>query len=253
MIGPFLATLLLLGSGQLAALGWQWPFLLYGLTFPIGLLGFFYLFEPERRFKRDIAVAATPFPWIIVAVVCSVTVLTSIIYFVQPIQFSLVLREIGVKDPAMIGRISSIASLAVPLGALIFRRNVQRKIQFQMMLVFLLMGVGLVGVGLSHDYRLSAAAAVFQQTAAGMTVPILIAWALGLLPLEHRGRGMGLWASSFFVGQFISPLAVSTFRGLLGGLLPAVTLFGVICLVAAGISLAISGRGRTNQAVEGTS
>lgn len=237
IVGPFLVTLLLASSGQLAALGWQWPFALYALTFPILLFGFFCLWEPERRATEEAAATAVPFPVRIVALVCAVTLVASTIYFVQVIQFSLVLREIGVSDPALIGRISGIASIAVPVGALVFKRNAKRTINFQLAMVFLLMGIGLLGIGLSRDYRLSAVMALFQQTAAGLTIPCLVAWMLGSLPPEHRGRGMGIWAACFFVGQFVSPLVVSALRGLTGGLLPAVTTVGAICLVATVISL----------------
>jgi hypothetical protein len=44
---------------------------------------------------------------------------------------------------------------------------------------------------------------------------------------------MGLWSSSFFIGQFVSPLMVTLFRNITGGLLPAVATFGGICLVVA--------------------
>jgi MFS family permease len=237
IVGPFLGTLLLASSGQLAAMGWQWPFALYALTFPILLFGFIHLWEPERRAKEETVITGVPFPWKIVLLLCAVTLGTAIVYFVQVIQFSLVLREIGVRDQALIGRISGIASIAVPFGALIFKRNAKRTINFQLAMVFLLMGIGLLGIGLSRDYRLSAVMALFQQTAAGMTVPCLVAWALSSLPHEHRGRGMGLWSASFFIGQFVSPLMVSGLRGLTGGLLPAVATFGGICLVATVISL----------------
>jgi MFS family permease len=161
IVGPFLGTLLLASSGQLAALGWQWPFALYALTFPILLFGFFHLWEPERRTKESVVASRTLFPWKIVLLVCGVTLGASIIYFVQVIQFSLVLREIGVMDQALIGRISGIASIGVPLGALIFKRNAKYATPFQLAMVFLLMGIGLLGIGLSHDYRLSAGMAFF--------------------------------------------------------------------------------------------
>ena len=232
IVGPFLGTLMLVSSGQLAAIGWQWPFILYALTFPILLFGFFFLWEPQRRTQKETIVASTPFPWSIVAVICAVTVVTATIYFVHVIQFSLVLSEIGVADQAMIGRISGIASLGVPVGALIFKKIANRKIQFQMAGIYLLTGIGLLGIGLSQDYRLTTVMAVFQQLAAGMSIPIMVAWALSLLPEEHRGRGMGFWAASFFIGQFISPLTVSILRKLTGGLLPTVALFGAISMVA---------------------
>ena len=232
IVGPILGTVLLAGSGQLAAMGWQWPFALYALAFPILFFGYFNLWEPPRKAKQDAAAATTPFPWTTVGIACAITLVTSIIYFVQPIHMSLVLRQIGVQDPALIGLVSSVASIAVPFGALVFRGNAKRPIEYQLALAFLFMGVGLVGISLSRDYRLTAAAAWFQQLSAGMTIPILVAWCLGLFPAEHRGRGMGMWASALFVGQFLCPLAISGLKSLAGGLLPAITIVGGICFAA---------------------
>lgn len=234
IVGPFLATGLLALSGQLAARGWQWPFLAYSATVPILLFAWFCIFEPERRLHRDIeAVQSTPFPYGIVAGLCAVTLFTAVVYFVEPIQFSLVLHEIGVSDQALIGRISAVASIAVPLGAFLFRYSVRLAVSLQLGAIFVLTGLGLLGIGLLHNYHWTAAAAVIQQVAAGMTVPTLVAWALSRLPAEHRGGGMGVWAAAFFIGQFVSPLAVSVLRGVTGGLLHAVTATAAICLLAA--------------------
>jgi MFS family permease len=237
IVGPFLGTIFLTASGQLAAIGWQWPFALYALTFPILLFAVFYLYEPQRRAREEFAATGLPFPWTIVLMLCAVTIGMSIAYFVQVIQFSLALREMGVQDQALIGRISGAASIGVPFGALVFKRNAKRTINYQLGMVLLLMGIGLLGIGLARDYRLAALMALFQQVAAGMTIPCLVAWALGSLPAEHRGRGMGIWSACFFIGQFISPLVVGGVRGLTGGLLPAFATFGGLCLVACLFSL----------------
>jgi MFS family permease len=242
IVGPFLATGLLALSGQLAARGWQWPFLAYAATVPILMFAWFYIFEPDRRVEKHEIPEGSPFPTGMAVMLCAITLLVAVLYFVQPIQFSLVLHEIGVSDQALIGRISAVASIAVPLGAFLFRYTVKLPIQVQLALIFTLTGAGLVGISLLHDYHRSAVAALIQQTAAGMTVPTLVAWALSRFPPEHRGRGMGIWAASFFIGQFVSPLAVSVLRGLTGGLLPAVTACGGICLVSAFVSVLLKNR-----------
>jgi MFS family permease len=236
IVGPFLATSLLVISGQLAAKGWQWPFLAYSATIPILVFAYFFVFEPERKNQQIKFSRGASFPYGIAAILCSVTLFTSILYFVESIQFSLVLREIGVNDQALIGRISAVASIAVPFGAYLFRYSVRMAIPLQLGLIFALTGVGLVGIGLLRDYHLTVVAALVQQLAAGMTVSTLVAWALSRLPAEHRGGGMGLWAAAFFIGQFASPLAVSALRGVTGGLLPAVTACGGVCLLAAFVS-----------------
>ena len=53
---------------------------------------------------------------------------------------------------------------------------------------------------------------------------------------------MGFWAASFFIGQFISPLTISIFRNLTGGLLPAVAIFGAISIVAMVVCFVSMGR-----------
>lgn len=242
IVGPFLATGLLALSGQLAALGWQWPFVAYAATVPILVFAYFFIFEPERRIEETGITEARPFPVPTAVLLCGVTLFTAIVYFVETIQFSLVLHEIGVTDSALIGRISAVASVTVPVGAFIFRYSSRLRINLQLGLIFALTGLGLVGISLLRDYHWTAVAALVQQTAAGMTVPTLVAWALSRFPVEHRGSGMGLWAASFFIGQFASPLAVSILRGLAGGLLPAVTVCGAICLFAAFVSLLLKNR-----------
>jgi MFS family permease len=249
IVGPFLATGLLAVSGILASHGWQWPFLLYGLTLPILLLGMFCLHEPPRRQREAHHSQQSTFPAATVTLICLMTFIVSVLYFIEPIHYSLVLREIGVNDEVMIGRISAIASIAVPFGAYLFRRNARWRIQTQLALVLVLMGIGLIGIGTIHNYKLSMAAALFQQTAAGMTIPTLIAWALHALPVEHRGRGMGLWAAALFFGQFSSPLFVSPVRSATGGLMPAVSAFGVVCLLLAVGSFATLSLKRPTQAV----
>jgi MFS family permease len=39
----------------------------------------------------------------------------------------------------------------------------------------------------------------------GLTLPCLIAWNLNSLPPNHRGGGMGLWMSAFFLTQLACP------------------------------------------------
>ena len=67
----------------------------------------------------------------------------------------------------------------------------------------------------------------------GHIVPALIAWAQSKFSFEHRGRGMGWWASSFFVAQFLSPAVVNLMRGAVGNLQGAFVAFGVISAICA--------------------
>lgn len=242
VVGTLLGTGLLALSGWLASIGWQWPFAVYGIALPLFICGWFWLYEPEKREAGAPAVAAAgsaapaaaavnPFPKATMAVVCGVTLLLAIFYYVQVINFSLVLKEMGVDNPKSIGLISAVPSIGVPLGGILFYLTSRYGSVTQMTLTFALYAVGLGGIGLSHSVEAAMVYAFFQQTGSGIIISALIAWAQSKLSFEHRGRGMGLWASAFFAGNFVSPAVVSAVAAQVGGLKMAFTTFGALAAV----------------------
>ena len=64
----------------------------------------------------------------------------------------------------------------------------------------------------------------------GLTLPTLVGWALDVLPPAWRGRGMGLWMSSFFCAQFLSPPLFALLMRAVGGLAPALLWVGGACV-----------------------
>jgi MFS family permease len=237
VVGSVLGTVTIACSGFLAAQGWQWPFLVYGVAIPILLASLAFLFEPEPRRKGTASVGKAPsrtrFPYLAAMLVCGVTVLLSTIYYVQVINFSVLLKDLGVSDPKSIGLSMALPSVGVPLGAIVFKLTTRFGAGTQIFLVFLGYAIGLSGIGLAPDYRVALGFAFVQQLANGIIVPALIAWAQSKFSFEHRGQGMGLWASSFFVAQFLSPAVVSLMRTVVGNLQAAFLAFGLIAAACA--------------------
>ena len=242
VVGSVLGTVTIACSGFLAAQGWQYPFLVYAVAIPIFLASLAWLFEPEPRRKafdkQGAPAASTPFPYMVALMVCSVTVILSTIYYVQVINFSVLLKDLGVADPKSIGLSMALPSIGVPIGAIVFKLTTRFGAAAQIVLVFICFAVGLGGIGIAPDYKVALAFAFVQQLANGIIVPALIAWTQSKFSFEHRGRGMGWWASSFFVAQFLSPAVVNLMRGWVGNLQGAFLAFGLIaavCAVMAGL------------------
>jgi MFS family permease len=243
--GSVLGSVTIACSGFLAARGWQWPFAVYGIAFPILLASIFYLFEPQPRVRpqKDAGSAAgSPFPYMVALLVCGVTVLLSTIYYVQVIHFSVLLKDLGVVDPQSIGLAMAIPSLGVPIGAVLFKMTTRFGVPAQIALVFAGYCIGLAGIGLAPDYKVALAFAFVQQLANGLIVPALIAFAQSSFSFEHRGRGMGWWASAFFAAQFLSPAVVNLVRSLSGGLQPAFVVFGVVAGMGAVVTVLVRAR-----------
>jgi MFS family permease len=234
--GSVLGSVTIACSGFLAAKGWQWPFAVYGIAFPILLASIFYLFEPQPRGRpqQDAAApASSPFPYLVALGVCGVTVLLSTIYYVQVFHFSVLLKDLGVLDPQSIGLAMAIPSLGVPIGSVLFKLTTRFGVRSQIALVFAGYCIGLAGIGLAPDYKVALAFAFVQQLANGIIVPALIAFAQSRFSFEHRGRGMGWWASSFFIAQFLSPAVVNLMRASVGNLQGAFLAFGLIAAACA--------------------
>jgi MFS family permease len=230
--GSAFGTVLIFTSGYLAKEGWNYPFLVYGFAFLITIAAYVFIFEPERtQIQKESIDNNEKIPMSLIAQLCITTLIASIIYFVYTLQFSLALDEMGIKDRTVLGKYSAIASLAVPVGSLLFKLISNYSIRLQLLIVASCIGVGLIGIGLSDTIEKVVASAWIQQLGCGMTMPVLIAWGLNSLPEKFRGRGMGFWSSAFFLGQFISPLVVTAVRSITGSLLSAFISFGVLCLV----------------------
>jgi MFS family permease len=101
----------------------------------------------------------------------------------------------------------------------------------------LLFAVGYGGMGLSASFVITAVFLVISSFGAGLLLPTMLTWVMGVLPQNVRGRGTGLWTGMFFLGQFVAPLvAVSltqAFDGLANVLLAYGALAGVFMLYAA--------------------
>ncbi len=238
--GTVFGTLLLSGSGYLAAKGWQYPFLVYNLAFVFALAALFFIFEPHQKTLLQKEKHTTKIPAGLITKLFSITLIASSLYFVYTLQFSLALDAIGIKHRARLGNISAAASIAVPVGALIFRLICKKSIGVQLLIASLFIGAGLTGIGVSHSLAGIILFAVVQQLGCGMTMPILIAWGLNILPEEFRGRGMGFWSSAFFLGQFVSPLMVGAIKKLSGSLLNAFVVLGITCLISGFINYLVS-------------
>jgi MFS family permease len=231
VVGSILGTVTVGGSGFLAAQGWQYPFLVYGVAIPIFLASFFYLFEPERqsRGRSSQAAPSLPFPRKVALLVCGVTMLMSTIYYVQVINFSLLLQELGVSDPRSIGLISALPTIGVPIGAILFRFTTRFGARAQILAICTLFAIGLTGIGLSGHYTTALGFAFVQQVGNGALIPVLIAWTQSKFAFQHRGLAMGWWASSFFIAQFLSPAVVNAVRLQAGDMQAAFVVFGVVC------------------------
>jgi len=238
VVGPVVASLLVLAGGALGDRGWNTPFLLYLLATPILVWSWFAIWEPTRA--RHVAAAdppARPFPWKPTLVVAAVTIVMALAYFVQALQLGRIFSELGVSTPSSISWYVTLASVGVIAGGYAYGRMSGVPINRVVALICASWGIGYVGLGLSPNPYSGLAFGLVAQFGNGVTIPALIAWALSKYDIGNRGRGMGIWGGCFFVGQFLSPPAVTAVGHFSRGFLQTVAVVGGVCLVVALLAL----------------
>lgn len=243
VISPVLAALFVLAGGALGAVDWHAPFLLYLAGAPMLLWAAVSLHEPARvQAPAGVDDAGGAFPWAVARNVALVTIAVSVLYFVQAVQLGRVFYAHGVGSPAAIGVRVTIASAGVALGGVVFGRlgSLGMPARFSLMLASL--GLGYLGLGLAPNAGTVLACALVAQFGNGLAIPMLIGWALERFGARHRGRGMGIWGASFFVGTFASPPLLTAVTSLAGSFLGAVTATGALCLVLAGLVFLLRAR-----------
>jgi len=244
MLGPLFSAVVALSAGALGTLGWREPFALNA----IAALAFAWVMLTTRRatpaavaMPASAGVGGTPrtgaaaagMPWRSLLPVLGVTVVTALVFYVPTIHFGLLFERLGVRSPAAISQLLTLGTVGSIAAGYLFRRRPASPAA-NLGRLFACFAVSLLGFGLADHALAGLVFCVLANFAFGLTLPTLVGWALSVLPPAYRGRGMGLWMSAFFCAQFISPPLLALLMRAVGGLAPAVSVVGVLCVLLSG-------------------
>lgn len=220
------ATAFFFIGGSLGEMGWRMPFWLYTVGFLLWLPCVWLLWEPMRaRAVADASVSSKEhFPVALVTLICAVTLLAAVAFYLVPVHLSFLLDGMGEQSPQRIGQAMGISSIAVVLGAATYAPLSRMGVARQLTLAFALLAAGLFWLAqagsVSGAYASVVAAASLSSLGGGMVIPTLVNWMMRSVSFSQRGRGTGSFMASFFIGQFICPLVVIGLGAASGGGLP---------------------------------
>lgn len=244
-------------GGQLGAYGWRTPFWVYLSALAMLALVVAFTWEPgsagESGSSRDTAprnASWTGFPWVRMGGIILITIYGSVFFYTVQIQASVGLDLLGESNPARIGFLTSLASIGVPLGTVIYGMLTGRaQVASLLTAEFALLAAGFTLMGRAEATMPFLVGCFVNQLGAGMLLPTLLVWAMNLLPYDIRSRGAGMWTGAFSIGQFLSPLAVTALGQAAGGLMGAFRWLAVLALAGALLAL-LAGLRRAKAGVE---
>jgi MFS family permease len=136
-------------------------------------------------------------------------------------------------SPQLIGLTGAIGGAAVAAGGLIFTRISSLGLWRSLGIAFALIAIGLwLFVG-NSTYQFTLAGVIVTSIGCGMTLPAILTSIMARLSFEERGRGAGGWQTAFFLGNFVSPLAVLGLSKATGTLPSALLLLALAAAIGA--------------------
>ena len=234
-------------GGALGDMNWRFPFLIYSIAILAVPFCLAFVYEPEAE-PHDIPTLGFHFPWRRVGQLYLIAIFMAILFFIVPIQLPFLLTERGIASPQVIGFTGAAGSVAVPVGAWVFRRVSHRSISANLALAFLLIAGGFMLFVGNGDYWVTFGGVMIASLGCGIALPALLTAIMSRLTFDRRGQGTGFWQASFFLGNFLSPvivLGLSKGAGSLGNAVLVLAAFSAAAFVVFGIA----SRGRGTAAV----
>lgn len=228
------ATAFFILGGGMGSSDWRAPFQLYAVGLLLAPAMAVFLRQPRPDVAVDEAPAAgrRHSSWLRLAGICLLSVFGGVVFYIVPAETAYLMNGLGVGSSGLIGLITAIASAATVTGCVIFASMIGRP-ERRLPAIFALCGAGLVVIGLAHNVAVLIIGTFLSGIGTGFLLPSLLTWAMSELEYGNRGRGTGLWTASFFLGQFLCPLAVIALESVTGGLTAAVAGVGLASVLVA--------------------
>jgi len=220
--------LFITSCGLLAQIHWSYPFAIYFI--PLLFLPFLMksLYEPKKhKPSSDVELEPKLLP------VYLTGFFVMVLFYMLPTQLPyLIVNTLGGK-PQTIGFVIATAMTFNALTSMQYSKIKARLSYMQIYAAtFLLFGTGLLFISQTS----SIGQLFFATTPIGMAFGLLLvntnAWFLSQVPPSKRGKASGLLTSSFFLGQFSSPLLFE----------PIVARYGIqgLFLIISGVSILVA-------------
>jgi MFS family permease len=161
-----------LGGHFGAAYGWRGPFYLYIYSLPLALCVLAWIWEPAASEPHGDESAAQEiryerFPWARILGICSITLLASISFYTVITKNAEALNTLGVSDTGQITRLTTLASIGVPLGTF----------SWLLCIDFALVGIGFAWMGRAADPHSYVWGSFINQVGCGLVLPTMLVWA----------------------------------------------------------------------------
>ncbi|HDZ49248.1 hypothetical protein LCGC14_0185600 [marine sediment metagenome] len=228
-------------GGILSDWSWRGPFLLY-LT-GVLLLPYAWAMLKEPRIQSTVNSSMTDAPAKVdygrTGLAYFIAMISMAMFYMFPAQLPFLLSQQGQISGMAIGIALSMSALTASIIA--FGYGYYKPFLSVMtiyILGFLLAASGFLIVGFTQSYAMAIVGAAISGFGLGAFMPNTTTWLMRITPQRVRGRVFGGFTSTFFFGQFISPVVVAPAVIWLGSLRSVfIAMAAICCLFAVALTI----------------
>ncbi|RAX54725.1 hypothetical protein CCY99_02905 [Helicobacter sp. 16-1353] len=200
-------------SGFLSNINWRYPFLVYLLGLVVFFLASRVLFEPARKFPNkakpkeestDESFHISTFLPIYFLGFCGIS-----LYYIIPTQVPFFIVDVLHKGGELVGISVAVSSISGAMSSLFYARvRYLLKLEKESMycIGFSLVGLGFCLIHIFHSYNALLLSLIFIGSGYGIFLVTNASWLFSLTKDSFRAKAYGFLASSYFLGQFLSPI-----------------------------------------------
>jgi len=218
-------------GGFLAELHWSYPFGIYLIPLLFLPLLLTSLYEPQKHKAIDGEIETTKLWKIYITAYFAM-----VMFYLLPTQLPYLIIDELQGVPSTVG---VVIGMAMTFNALTSSQysKLKAKLSYTQiyMITFILFGIGLFIISQANNIYQLFYCTIFLGMGFGLILVNTNAWFLSQVPPHKRGKAGGILTSSFFLGQFSSPIIFEPIVALYG----IRGLFFVVSILSISISLSI--------------
>jgi MFS family permease len=197
-------------GGILARFSWRYPFAVYLFSLIALPMVIAFIREQPRTISENLEKEALnkSIEWKSIFGIYILAVIGMILFYLIPVQLPFYLKEITGPEAMFFGIAVAWFTVSSAFGSL-QHSKLKRKHSFNAIfaLVFVLIGIGYFSLGFASKYWLVLVTLIFSGFGFGLFLPNINILITQIAPVSTRARIVGGLTTSFFLGQFLSPLA----------------------------------------------
>jgi MFS family permease len=197
-------------GGFLADVSWRLPFLIYLVALVLIPCVVFLLPEPIKNNSNDASTSEetlTELPIAVISTTYIAAFLSQIVFYMIPVQLPFYLRDLVNANASQSGLAIAFATFFSAVTSLLYQR-IKSRFNFLTIyaIAFLNIAVGYGFISLAKNFPVIMGGLAITGLGLGMLMPNMNFCLTSIIPANSRGRVLGGLTTSFFLGQFFSPL-----------------------------------------------